>query len=100
MTQTDEILGYAVEFMHNNEPNGYIQKFKFKFNVMKQEATEMGYTRINNPTLKTNKDSYIYDIDTAKLIAKVIKLYNKESRICLVKKININGKDKIEIKPV
>ena len=97
----EENIGYAVEFLRNGEPNGYVQNFKFKFNAKKRDSQEIGYTRLQSPTIKTNRDSYIYDdIPDAEMILKILEANQSGGRICKVVKITKEGKERIEISPI
>lgn len=96
-----EQLGYAVEFLFNGEPNGYVQNFEFKFNAKKRDSQKIGYTRLQSPTIKTNKDSYIYDdIPDAEMVLKILEANRSSGRICKVEKVTKSGKEKIEISPI
>lgn len=97
----NELIGYAVEFLHNGEPNGYVQNFEFKFNAKKRDSEKINYNRLQRPTIKTNKDSYIYDdIPDAEMVLKILETHQKTGRICKVIKTTKPGKEKIEISPI
>ncbi|MEG0359855.1 MAG: hypothetical protein RR598_11370 [Anaerorhabdus sp.] len=96
-----EDLGFAIEFLRNGEYNGYVQNFKFKFNAKNRDAQQIGYTRLQSPTIKTNRDSYIYDdIPDAEMILKILEANQSGGRICKVVKITKEGKERIEISPI
>lgn len=92
MTENGKYLGYAVKSVHENNDDSYIiQNFKFKFNSTNRDSTLFGHRKLKTPTSKTNKDSYIHDIETAEIIVRVMKLYDKEGKIYKVLK-NETGK--------
>ena len=77
-----ECLGYAVKVEKDGNENSYfIQNFKFKFNSKNRDSTQFGYSKLKKPTIKTNKDSYIHDIETAEMIIKVMKIYDMNGKI-------------------
>lgn len=89
-------LGYAVKLKLENQEESYlIQNFKFKFNSKNRDSNQLGYSKLKTPTTKTKKDSYIHDIETAEMIVKAMKLYDKIGDICKVTQ-NENGKLRIE----
>ena len=87
MNENVKCLGYAVKSVSENNDNSYIiQNFKFKFNSTDRDATVFGHAKLISPTTKTNEDSYIHDIETAEIIIKVMKLYDKTGKIYKVLK--------------
>ena len=85
-------LGYTVKLIKEKSDKSYLtQNFKFKFNSNKRDSNQFGYTRLKTPTIKTKKDSYIHDIDTAEIIIRVMKMYDMKGEILKVIK-NENGK--------
>ncbi len=93
-----ECLGYAVKLINTANENSYfIQNFKFKFNSKNRDSTQFAYSRLKTPTTRTNKDSYIHDIETAEIIIKVMKLYDMDGEIC---KVMQNKNEKLIIETI
>lgn len=97
-----EILGYAIEEfdIFSKQSLGYVQKLKFKLDVMKLDNTSLNYSRITAPTLKTKLETYAFDEFTAQLLMSIFGYYPKSVRLCFVLKCYHQGKDKILITPV
>ena len=95
--KNEQCLGYAVKSVSENNDDYIIQNFKFKFNSTNRNATVFGHRKLKMATSKTNKDSYIHNIETAEIIIKVMKLYDEEGKIYKVFK---NENEKIILEKI
>lgn len=73
-----DILGYALWYK-KGEKEGFVQKFKFKFDAVNSDKNSFGYTVLKSPTNKTDADSYIYDLDTAIMVQGIFKWFTEVS---------------------
>lgn len=71
-----EILGYSLWY-EKGDKQGFIHKFKFKFDSVNGDRNSFGFSVLKAPTAKTAPESYIYDLDTAIMIQSVFKWFTE-----------------------
>jgi hypothetical protein len=92
LPNSPDILGYALWYT-KGEKEGFIQKFKFKFDAVNPDKNSFGYTVLKSPTNKTPADSYVYDLETALMVQGVFKWFTEVSpQIHYVYTIQVDGK--------